>query len=51
MIPHFLDNQLIDGGEVVSLMYQQCFTPQKLLVFIYVKDGVNPRAIGWLEGL
>jgi hypothetical protein len=26
-LPHFLDNQLTDGGEVVSLMYWPPFTP------------------------
>jgi hypothetical protein len=28
-IPHFLDNWLTDGGEVVSLMRQLPFTPQE----------------------
>jgi hypothetical protein len=28
-LPHFLDNQLADGGEVVSLMRRQPFTPQE----------------------
>jgi hypothetical protein len=27
--PHFLDNQLTDGGEVVSLMRSPTFTPQE----------------------
>jgi hypothetical protein len=30
-IPHFLDNQLTDGGEVVSLMHPPRFTPQDSL--------------------
>jgi hypothetical protein len=29
MLPNFLDNRLIDGGEVVSLMRWPPFTPQK----------------------
>jgi hypothetical protein len=28
-IPHFLDNRLTDGGEVVSLIRRLRFTPQK----------------------
>jgi hypothetical protein len=28
-IPHFLDNRLIDGGEVVSLTRRPPFTPQE----------------------
>jgi hypothetical protein len=28
-IPHCLDNQLTDGGEVVSCMHRSCSTPQK----------------------
>jgi hypothetical protein len=28
-ITHCLDTRLIDGGEVVSLTHQSCFTPQK----------------------
>jgi hypothetical protein len=26
-LPHFFDNQLTDGGEVVNLMYRMPFTP------------------------
>jgi hypothetical protein len=29
-LPHFLDNQLSDGGQVVSLMRQSPFTPRKI---------------------
>jgi hypothetical protein len=29
-IPHCLDNQLTDGGKVVSLTHRPRFTPQKL---------------------
>jgi hypothetical protein len=28
--PYFLDNRLTDGGEVVSLIHQQPFTPRKI---------------------
>jgi hypothetical protein len=28
--PHFLDNRLTDGGEVVSLMRRPPFTPRKI---------------------
>jgi hypothetical protein len=28
-LPHFLDNRLTDGGEVVSLMRRTPFTPQE----------------------
>jgi hypothetical protein len=29
-LPHFLDSQLTDGGEVVSLMCWPSFTPRKI---------------------
>jgi hypothetical protein len=29
-LPHFLDNQLTDGGEVVSLIRRPPFTPRKV---------------------
>jgi hypothetical protein len=29
-LPYFLDNLLIDGGEVVSLMHWQPFTPREI---------------------
>jgi hypothetical protein len=32
-IPHCLDNRLIDGGKVVSLMHPPHFTPQKHYYF------------------
>jgi hypothetical protein len=28
--PHFLDNRLTDGGEVVSIMHWPPFTPRKI---------------------
>jgi hypothetical protein len=46
-LPHFLDNWLTDGGEVVSLTRRPPFTPKK----IPVRDCVNLRAIVRLEGL
>jgi hypothetical protein len=36
-LPHFPDNRLTDGGEVVSLMRQPPFTPGKFLVLIFVR--------------
>jgi hypothetical protein len=32
-IPHYLNNQLIDGGKVVSPTHQPHFTPQKHYFF------------------
>jgi hypothetical protein len=29
-LPHFLDNRLTDGGEVVSLTRRRPFTPRKI---------------------
>jgi hypothetical protein len=49
--PHFLDNQLMDGGKVVSLTHWPPFTPRIFLVVISVRGSVNPRAIVRLEGL
>jgi hypothetical protein len=36
--PHFIDNRLTDGGEVVSLTRRPPFTPEKFLVLISVRD-------------
>jgi hypothetical protein len=36
-LPHFLDNQLTDGGEVVSLTRQLLFPPGRFLVLISVR--------------
>jgi hypothetical protein len=30
MLPHFLDNRITDGGEVVSLTLRPPFTPRKI---------------------
>jgi hypothetical protein len=51
-IPHFLDTQLIDGGEVVSLMSQPCFTLQEDSWYSFLlKDESIPRTTLGLEGL
>jgi hypothetical protein len=36
-LPHFLDNQLTDGGEVVSLTWQLLFTQGRFLVLISIR--------------
>jgi hypothetical protein len=36
-LPHFPDNRITDGGEVVSLTSQQHFTPGIFLVLISVR--------------
>jgi hypothetical protein len=50
-LPHFLDNRLIDGGEVISLTRRQPFIPGRFLVLISVRGWVDPRPIARLEGL
>jgi hypothetical protein len=55
-IPHCLDNQLRDGGKVVSPTHQPHFTPQKHYYF-YVSGTLfcwrlsKPQGIVWPEGL
>jgi hypothetical protein len=49
--PHFLENQLTDGGETVSLTHWPPFTPRKFLVLISVRGRVDPRATVRLKGL
>jgi hypothetical protein len=36
-VPHFLDNRLTDGGNVVSLPRRPPFTPGRFLVLISVR--------------
>jgi hypothetical protein len=51
-LPHFVDNRLTDGGEVVSLTRRSPFTPPgRFLGLISVRGGDDPRAIMRLEGL
>jgi hypothetical protein len=48
----FLDNSLIDGGEVVKLGAPAAlYSTGTFLVFISVRGWVHPRAIVRLEGL
>jgi hypothetical protein len=44
-IPHFLDNRLRDGGEVISLTRRQHFTPQKDYMVLTLRD----RKIRYIE--
>jgi hypothetical protein len=48
---HFLENRLIDGGEVVSLTRWKPLTRCKITVLISVRGWVDWRAIMQLEGL
>jgi hypothetical protein len=50
-LPHFLDNRLTDGGEVVSLHASRPLPPGRFLVLISVRGWVDPRATVQLEGL
>jgi hypothetical protein len=36
-LPHFLDSQLTDAGEVVSITHQLPFTPGRFLVLLFVR--------------
>jgi hypothetical protein len=44
-LPHFLDNRLTDGGEVVSLTRWQTFTLRKIPSPRFVRGRVDPRII------
>jgi hypothetical protein len=48
-LPHFLDSQLINGGEV-SITRRPPLPPLKFLVLISVRGWLDPRAIVRLEG-
>jgi hypothetical protein len=48
-LPHFLDNRLTDGGEVVSPTRRPLLPPGRFLVLIYVRGWIDPRAIVRLE--
>jgi hypothetical protein len=49
-LPHFLDNWLNDGTEVVSLTCPLSFTPQEdILALISIRGRVNIRAILQLD--
>jgi hypothetical protein len=51
---HFLDTMLIDGGEVVSLIHLQRFTPNKyfflFLLLIIRLCGLVVRVLGYRSG-
>jgi hypothetical protein len=49
-LPHFLDNQLTDGGEDVSLADWSPFAPGRFLALIAVRGRINPRVIVRLKG-
>jgi hypothetical protein len=52
-LPHFLNNRLTDGGEVVSLTPRPAFLypSGRFLVLVSVRGWVDPRATVRLEGL
>jgi hypothetical protein len=50
-LPHFLDNWLTDGGEVVSFMHPPPFSPRIVLVLTSVRGWVDLKATVRLEGL
>jgi hypothetical protein len=50
-LPHFLDNRLTDGGEVVTLTRCRPLPPGRFLVLISDRGWVDPRAIVRLKGL
>jgi hypothetical protein len=52
-LPHFVDNRLRDGGEVVSLTHRSHFTPQEdsWYSFLLKAESPDPKAIVRLEEL
>jgi hypothetical protein len=53
-LPHFLDNRLTDGGEVVSLTRWPAgrpLSPGRFLVLISVRGWADPKTIVRLEGI
>jgi hypothetical protein len=51
-LPHFLDNRLTDGGEVVTASHAaRPLTPAGFLVLISVRDSVEPSHTVWLEAI
>jgi hypothetical protein len=51
-LPHFLDNRLTDGGEVVSLMRRPPVTPQEDFWYSFLLETESKtRDIVRLEGL
>jgi hypothetical protein len=51
-LPHFLDNRLTDGGEIVSLRRRPPFGPQEYSWYSFMLEAEStPRGIVRLEGL
>jgi hypothetical protein len=48
--PHFLRNQLIDGGEIVSLMHRPSYTVGNDLWYSFILDAVS-TLVDRLSGL
>jgi hypothetical protein len=44
-LPHFLDNRLTDGGEVLNLKLEPPFASGRFLGLIPVTGRVDPKAI------
>jgi hypothetical protein len=51
-IPHCLDNRLINGGKVVSLMNWPRFMPRNIFWYSFLLETeYAPKSLVWLEGL
>jgi hypothetical protein len=50
-LPHFLDNRLKDGGEVVSLTRRTPFTPEEDSWYSFLLETDSNLAIAQLEEL